>query len=99
VTFTKLLSHLVSKDFSDEADETSGFGAQQRGAVVLFGVQQLLALITPQLLSYPSLCSEFFTLVGLVIEHYAEKVASHHSLLHHSLLHHSILHHSLLHHS
>ena len=42
--------------------------AAQASAVVFFGLQQLLPLVTPQLLQFPSLASRLFVLIGFMVE-------------------------------
>lgn len=41
--------------------------------VAFFGLQQLQPLMTEALLQYPSLASHYFTLVGFMVETYAER--------------------------
>ncbi|KAI9999007.1 hypothetical protein PInf_003686 [Phytophthora infestans] len=90
-----LLSHLVSKDFIDFSEDAT---TQQEQAdatrassvvadVVFSGLRQVIPLMTEQLLAYPSLSKQYFTLVTYMVEVYAEKLVSLPSELFQMLLH------------
>uniref|UniRef100_A0AAV1V311 Exportin-4 n=1 Tax=Peronospora matthiolae TaxID=2874970 RepID=A0AAV1V311_9STRA len=90
-----LLSHLVSKDFIDfsedattEQEQKDASGASSVVADVVFsGLSQVIPLMTEQLLTYPSLSKQYFTLVSYMVEVYAEKLLSLSSDLFQMLLH------------
>ncbi|KAH7492226.1 Exportin-4 [Phytophthora ramorum] len=79
-----LLSHLVSKDFIDfsedattEQEQADATRASSVVADVVFsGLRQVIPLMTEQLLAYPSLSKQYFTLVSYMVEVYAEKLVS-----------------------
>ncbi|ETI35931.1 hypothetical protein F441_17701 [Phytophthora nicotianae CJ01A1] len=90
-----LLSHLVAKDFIDFSEDAT---TQQEQAdatrassvvadVVFSGLRQVIPLMTEQLLAYPSLSKQYFTLVSYMVEVYAEKLVSLPSELFQMLLH------------
>ncbi|KAG3245767.1 hypothetical protein PI124_g9495 [Phytophthora idaei] len=90
-----LLSHLVVKDFIDFSEDAT---TQQEQAdatrassvvadVVFSGLRQVIPLMTEQLLAYPSLSKQYFTLVSYMVEVYAEKLVSLSSELFQMLLH------------
>ena len=72
----QLLVNLGAKDFID-ACSTSVDGGIESGQVtdmIFFGLQQLLPLMTQGLLQFPTLCTQFFELVGFMMDTYPEKV-------------------------
>jgi hypothetical protein len=74
-----LLSHLVSKDFIDFHDVASSQEQVENATnvvaqVVFTGLSQVIPFMSDQLLSYPSLSKQYFTLVSFVVEIYAEKL-------------------------
>ena len=83
----QLLNHLGTKDFIDCVDVGSNSknvlgssaGGQQQKVdptdVIFFGIAKLLPLVS-DLLQYPVLCSQFFELVGYVVDNYPEKLNS-----------------------
>ncbi|KAF1789516.1 Exportin-4 [Phytophthora cactorum] len=90
-----LLSYLVAKDFIDFSEDAT---TQQEQAdatrassvvadVVFSGLRQVIPLMTEQLLAYPSLSKQYFTLVSYMVEVYAEKLVSLPSELFQMLLH------------
>ncbi|POM73821.1 Exportin-4 [Phytophthora palmivora] len=90
-----LLSHLVSKDFIDFSEDAT---TEQEVAdatrassvvadVVFSGLRQVIPLMTEQLLAYPNLSKQYFTLVTYMVEVYAEKLISLPSELFQMLLH------------
>ncbi|KAL7685148.1 putative importin-beta domain, exportin-1 [Plasmopara halstedii] len=77
-----LLSHLAAKDVIDFSEESST-GVEQAEAncalsvvadVVFSGLCQVIPLMTEQLLAYPSLSKQYFTLVSYMVEVYAENL-------------------------
>jgi hypothetical protein len=69
----QLLIQLGTKDFIDIGD--SGIDSHQVTDMIFFGLQQILPLMTRGLLQFPVLCSQYFSLVGFMMETYPEKVA------------------------
>ncbi|GMF40781.1 unnamed protein product [Phytophthora fragariaefolia] len=90
-----LLSHLVAKDFIDfsedattEQEQADAVRASSVVADVVFsGLRQVVPLMTEQLLAYPSLSKQYFTLVSYMVEVYAEKLVTLPSELFQMLLH------------
>lgn len=77
----QLLSHLVSKDFIDFSDHTAQQADVDRATsvvadVVFAGLSQVIPMMTEQLLQYPNLSKQYFTLVSYMVEVYAEKLAT-----------------------
>jgi len=75
----ELLIHLGTKDFIDicgskPGAENVGVDSNQVTDVLLFGLQQILPLMTQGLLQFPTLCTQYFSLVGFVMDTYPEKV-------------------------
>lgn len=71
----QLLSSLCSKDlvdFSSESIESQGTNISQ---VVFFGLHIVTPLITTDLLKYPKLCHDYFSLLSHMLEVYPEMVA------------------------
>jgi hypothetical protein len=69
----ELLIQLGTKDFIDIGDH-SGVKSTQVTEIIFMGLQQILPLMTRGLLQYPSLCTQFFSLVGFMLETYAEQL-------------------------
>jgi len=69
----ELLIQLGTKDFIDIGDQ-SGINSMQVSEMIFFGLQQILPLMTRGLLQYPNLCTQFFSLVGFMLETYAEQI-------------------------
>jgi CRM1 C terminal len=69
----QLLIQLGTKDFIGYAD-TDGLQSSQVTDMIFFGLQQLLPLMTRGLLQFPTLCTQYFSLVGFMMETYPEKV-------------------------
>lgn len=90
-----LLSHLVSKDFIDFSEDATTEQEQAEATrassvvadVVFSGLRQVIPLMTEQLLAYPSLSKQYFTLVSYMVEVYAEKLVTLPSELFQMLLH------------
>ncbi|KAL5566868.1 hypothetical protein UlMin_030032 [Ulmus minor] len=71
----QLLSNLCSKDlvdFSSDSAETQGTNISQ---VVYFGLHIVTPLITLDLLKFPKLCYDYFSLLSHLLEVYPETVA------------------------
>ncbi|KAH0881577.1 hypothetical protein HID58_068971 [Brassica napus] len=71
----QLLSHLCSKDmvdFSSDSIETQSTNISQ---VVFFGLHIITPLITLELLKYPKLCFDYFSLISHMLEVYPETLA------------------------
>lgn len=71
----QLLSNLCSKDlvdFSSDSVETPGTNISQ---VVYFGLHIITPLISLDLLKYPKLCHDYFSLLSHLLEVYPETVA------------------------
>ncbi|KAL3667384.1 hypothetical protein V7S43_007610 [Phytophthora oleae] len=79
-----LLSHLVSKDFIDFSEDATSEQEQADvtrassvvADVVFSGLRQVIPLMTEQLLAYPNLSKQYFTLVSYMVEVYADKLVS-----------------------
>ncbi|KAG7367414.1 hypothetical protein IV203_030085 [Nitzschia inconspicua] len=69
----ELLIQLGTKDFIDVGHQT-GVNSTQVTEMIFMGLQQILPLMTRGLLQYPRLCTQFFSLVGFMLETYAEQV-------------------------
>jgi hypothetical protein len=68
----QLLIQLGTKDFIDVGE--AGMDSAQVTDMIFFGLQQILPLMTQGLLQFPTLCSQYFSLVGFMMETYPEKV-------------------------
>eukprot|EP00957_Ditylum_brightwellii_P012634 954993-Ditylum_brightwellii.AAC.1 len=71
----QLLIHLGTKDFIDVCT-IEGAGqveSSQVTDVIFFGLQQILPLMTSGLLQFPTLCTQYFSLVGFMMDTYPEK--------------------------
>ena len=78
-TAIQLLVNLGAKDFIDafgNSDSNHGIASNQVTDVIFLGLQQILPLMTQGLLQLPTLCSQFFDLVGFMMETYPEKVCA-----------------------
>jgi len=74
----QLLIHLGTKDFIDVCT-IEGAGqveSSQVTDVIFFGLQQILPLMTSGLLQFPTLCTQYFSLVGFMMDTYPEKVCT-----------------------
>ena len=78
----QLLIHLGTKDFIDicaSSDPSSSsypsVASTQVTDIIFFGLQQILPLMTQGLLQMPTLCSQYFSLVGFMMETYPQKIA------------------------
>lgn len=69
----ELLIQLGTKDFLDVGN-SSGVNSNQVTDMIFLGLQQILPLMTRGLLQYPHLSTQFFSLVGFMMETYAEKL-------------------------
>lgn len=71
----QLLINLGTKDFIDACNSAEGgVDSSQVTDIIFLGLQQILPLMTQGLLQYPTLCSQFFELVGFMNDTYPEKV-------------------------
>lgn len=71
----QILINLGTKDFIDSCDTTgSRVPSNQVTEMIFFGLQQILPLMTQGLLQYPTLCKQFFDLVGFMMDTYPDKV-------------------------
>ncbi|KAB2018842.1 hypothetical protein ES319_D08G257300v1 [Gossypium barbadense] len=71
----QLLSSLCSKDlvdFSSDSIEATGINISQ---VVFFGLHIVTPLISLELLKYPKLCHDYFSLLSHIVEVYPETLA------------------------
>ncbi|KAK5813731.1 uncharacterized protein LOC108469923 isoform X1 [Gossypium arboreum] len=71
----QLLSSLCSKDlvdFSSDSIEAAGINISQ---VVFFGLHIVTPLISLELLKYPKLCHDYFSLLSHIVEVYPETLA------------------------
>ena len=76
-TAIQLLVNLGAKDFIDACGESKhGIDSNQVTDVIFLGLQQILPLMTQGLLQSPTLCSQFFDLVGFMMETYPGKVCA-----------------------
>jgi hypothetical protein len=69
----ELLIQLGTKDFIDVGHQ-SGVKSTHVTEMIFMGLQQILPLMTRGLLQYPRLCTQFFSLVGFMLETYAEQL-------------------------
>lgn len=71
----QLLINLGTKDFLDICTASSdGVESGQVTDVIFFGLQQIIPLMTQGLLQYPTLCTQYFSLVGFMMDTYPDKV-------------------------
>lgn len=70
----QLLTNLGTKDFIDACNSQDGIESSKVTDMIFFGLQQILPLMTQGLLQFPTLCSQFFDLIGFMMETYPEKV-------------------------
>jgi len=70
----QLLIQLGTKDFIGFADNNGGMDSSQVTDMIFFGLQQIIPLMTRGLLQFPTLCGQYFSLVGFMMETYPEKV-------------------------
>mmetsp|Transcript_839 Transcript_839/g.1941 ORF Transcript_839/g.1941 Transcript_839/m.1941 type:complete len:1304 (-) Transcript_839:31-3942(-) len=73
-----LLIHLGTKDFIDICSTTnaSTMGSNQVTDMIFFGLQQILPLMSQGLLQFPALCTNYFSLVGFMMDTYPDKVCA-----------------------
>jgi len=75
----QLLNNIGAKDFIDTfSSERTGKGVESSEViqVVFFGLQQILPLMTKGLLHFPTLCKQYFCLLGFMMDTYPEKVGA-----------------------
>lgn len=70
----QLLIQLGTKDFIQFGND--GMNSNQVTDTIFFGLQQILPLMTRGLLQFPTLCIQYFSLVGFMMETYPEKVST-----------------------
>jgi len=74
----QLLLNLGAKDFIDtfSSDNTGkrGISSNEVTEVIFFGLQQILPLMSNGLLNFPSLCKQYFSLVGFMMDTYPKRV-------------------------
>jgi hypothetical protein len=72
----ELLIHLGTKDFIDicTSSTSQGVDSNQVTDVIFFGLQQIIPLMTQGLLQFPTLCTQYFSLVGFMMDTYPDKV-------------------------
>ncbi|XP_020912207.1 exportin-4 [Exaiptasia diaphana] len=66
----KLLSHILSKDILDFAEEE---GHTSAADVTIYGLNIIMPLISTEILKFPSICEEYFKLTTYVCDVYPEK--------------------------
>ena len=80
----QLLIHLGTKDFIDicadvdgcDESQLLGVDSSQITDVIFFGLQQITPLMTQGLLQFPALCTQYFSLVGFMVDTYPEKACA-----------------------
>eukprot|EP00850_Spirogloea_muscicola_P004362 SM000018S03727 [mRNA] locus=s18:1138348:1145815:+ [translate_table: standard] len=73
----QLLLSLTSKDLLDFGEANgNGFEGVDIAQVIYFGLQTVTPLVSVELLKYPKLCRQYFTLISHMLEVYPEKVAA-----------------------
>lgn len=77
----ELLTNLLSKDFMDFSDPAEEVFPESGGQVsasdvVLFGLNTIIPLMNEELLTFPTLCAQYFKLVTFLAEIHAEKFSS-----------------------
>lgn len=75
----QLLLNLGAKDFVDTFSSDTGrkgIDSSEVTEVIFFGLQQILPLMTQGLLNFPSLCKQYFSLVGFMMDSYPKKVGA-----------------------
>lgn len=71
----QLLIQLGTKDFIQLGSKDSdGTNSSQVTDMIFFGLQQILPLMTRGLLQFPTLCTQYFSLVGFMMETYPDRV-------------------------
>jgi hypothetical protein len=74
----QLLNNIGAKDFIDtfSSERTGGKGVDSNEVieVVFFGLQQILPLMTKGLLHFPTLCKQYYSLLGFMMDTYPGKV-------------------------
>jgi hypothetical protein len=75
----QLLLNLGAKDFVDTFSSdggVKGIESSEVTEVIFFGLQQILPLMTQGLLHFPTLCKQYFSLVGFMMDSYPKKVGA-----------------------
>lgn len=80
VSCIQLLIHLGTKDFTSlcntPTNTSNRVESTQITDVIFYGLQQILPLMSQGLLQYPTLCLNYFSLVGFMVETYPEKLCA-----------------------
>lgn len=72
----QLLTHVADKGFVDFDDEKEGKLAMSEVAeVVFYGLQLIIPLMNEELLKFPSLSKQFFTLITFMVDAYTDRLA------------------------
>jgi hypothetical protein len=72
----QLLINLGAKDFIDACSSEDGVKSSQVTDMIFFGLQQILPLVTQGLLNFPTLCTQFFELLFVMMDTYPHKVCT-----------------------
>ncbi|GLD92742.1 hypothetical protein PINS_up001321 [Pythium insidiosum] len=77
----QLLSHLVNKEMIDFSDHSAEQNDVDNATVVVAdvvfaGLSQVIPLMTQELLQYPSLSKQYFTLISFMIDVHADKLSA-----------------------
>lgn len=73
----QLLLNIGAKEFIDAFSSDTGLkgiDSNEVTNVIFFGLQQILPLMTQGLLQYPTLCKQYYSLVGFMMDTYPQKV-------------------------
>lgn len=72
----QLLIHLGTKDFIDICTSipSQAVDSNQITDVIFFGLKMIIPLMTRGLLQYPTLCTQYISLVGFMVDTYPDKV-------------------------
>lgn len=78
----KLMNHLLSKNFLDFGGDSPNSEADNQmhidtAEVVVYGLESILPLITPDLLLYPNFCLQYYQTITFFLETKSHKVGGH----------------------
>jgi len=81
VKLLRMLTAIADRDvldFSEEETSEQGFsaGGLDAGQIVLHGINLVFPLVTKEMMQYPGLAEQFFTLLTTVINTYPQKIAT-----------------------
>ncbi|KAK3239066.1 hypothetical protein CYMTET_50978, partial [Cymbomonas tetramitiformis] len=78
LTLLKLLTDLTDRDLQSlaPAPVTGSADSADVAQVVLLGLHLVIPLISPELLKFPKLCRQYFTLLSVLLDSYPERVAA-----------------------